>query len=304
MFLRYFNSKNIKIVTMLMTFLSIVIVLVVNVHTLLQTTTLEETRLLYLRDWVFFREEGGIIGSVLYYVAFIIAMAGGLLFFKVRSDLKEVERAKSGPQQMRQLLITTTSFMGVGLIIEALYLIFKSDFVGTYEVVFQLYIFYHTFVMVMFIVITLNIFMEKDLIKSQKKSLILIGFLIVVIFVGYFIMILYGLDPLGYSILIVVPVVLVVLVAIVSLVVAVRILSLRNKVKDEEIALSSISFIVLLVVLSIVFLIVCGLTINTDITVNRIFRILRVTTLLVTALLYYPAFIRPAKKNVETPNDQ
>ena len=92
LFLRYFNSKNIKKVTILMTFLSIVIVLVVNVHTLLQTTTLEETRLLYLRDWVFFREEGGITGSVLYYVAFIIAMAGGLLFFKVRSDLKEAER--------------------------------------------------------------------------------------------------------------------------------------------------------------------------------------------------------------------
>ena len=53
-FLEVFNSKNIKIVTVLMTLLTTVIVLVVNIYTLHQNSTLEGARLLYIRDWAFF----------------------------------------------------------------------------------------------------------------------------------------------------------------------------------------------------------------------------------------------------------
>lgn len=296
-FLQIFTSRNIKIFTLLLSLASVVVVFIANVYTTLQTTTLEETRILYVKEWIYLQYDYGLTVNVLFYVAFIIAAAGGILFFKVREDLKEVEKEKSGPQNMRKLLITTTSLMGLSLINEAGYLLLKSDFVVTFEVIFQLYITYNTMVLVIFIVITLSIFMEQDMIKYPKISLILIVFLNLIVIAGYLIMMIYGLNPVGYETLIAVPVVLVALVAIGALFVVFRIFSLIRKVKDEEGALFSISIIVLLLVFSIVCLIICGLTVKTAHTVNMIFRTLRVSTFLIIAVLYYPAFIRPAKKN-------
>ena len=213
-FLQIFTSRNIKIFTLLLSLVSVVVVFIANVYTTLQTTTLEETRILYVKEWIYLQYDYGLTVNVLFYVAFTIAAVGGILFFKVREDLKEVEKEKSGPQNMRKLLITTTSLMGLSLINEAGYLLLKSDFVVTFEVIFQLYITYNTMVLVIFIVITLSIFMEQDMIKYPKISLILIVFLNLIVIAGYLIMMIYGLNPVGYETLIAVPVVLVALVAI------------------------------------------------------------------------------------------
>jgi hypothetical protein len=226
-----------------------------------------------------------------------MAMIGGLLFFKVRANFKEIETSKTGPQQMRKLLSTTTSFMSIGLFIEGLYILFKSDFKGAYEVIFQLSTPYNTFVMVMFIVIVLSIFMDNDLIKNPKLSIILIGFLNIVVIAGYVMMIIYGLDPVAFSTAIVLAIVIMIIVGMVALIVAFRIFSLRQKVKDEEIALTSILIIVILLVLSMIFLIACGLTVKTNTVLNMMLRTIRIGTLLITGILYYPAFILPAKKN-------
>lgn len=296
-FLEVFNSKNIKIVTVLMTLLTTVIVLIVNIYTLHQSSTLEGARLLYIRDWAFFADDNGWIVSVLFYAGFVMAIIGGFLFLKVRVNLKEIETSKSGPQQMRKLLSTTTSFMSIGLFIEGLYILFKSDFKGAYEVIFQLSTPYNTFVMVIFIVIVISIFMDNDLIKNPKLSLILIGFLNTVVIVGYIMMMIYGFDPDAFSMAIVLAIAIMVVVGIVALIIVFRIFSLRQKVKDEDGALFSISIIVLLLVLSIFLLIACGLTVNKNTVANMVFRSLRIGILLLTGILYYPAFILPAKKN-------
>ena len=139
--------------------------------------------------------------------------------------------------------------------------------------------------------------MDNDLIKNPKLSLILIGFLNTVVIVGYIMMMIYGFDPDVFSMAIVLAIVIMVVVAIVALIIVFRIFSLRQKVKDEDGALFSISIIVLLLVLSIFLLIACGLTVNKNTVANMVFRSLRIGILLLTGILYYPAFILPAKKN-------
>lgn len=291
---KLFNLRAIKWLLISMLAVAIVLLTLTNIANVLESTSIDQIRWLYIRDWVFFGEDFTL--SLLYYVAFILAMVGGVIYYRVVKKLIEIRKAREQKSNLRELLVKTMTYLGIGMILEGFYIVFRSDFRGSYEVMFQFYITLDSLAMVIFMAIGFTIFMDKQVL--EKKSMAIFTFILsFVIAVVVFIMtLLYGLYIENFGIGMVIAVGLMLIESLLMATIAVKIVIIRKKVEEEKTALGNIALMLFFIILSIFMLIACGLTVTTAVLLNRIFRVIRLSLLLGVGYLAYPAFIEPALK--------
>lgn len=293
-FERLFNLRAIKYMLISMAFVAILLLSITNVPQVLASKPLEQIRFLYIREWVFFQEDQ--ILCILYYIAFIGAMVGSVVYFRVVKKLAQIKQSREQSSMLRDMLLSTMKYMGLGIFIEGWYLVFRSDFQGAYEVIFQFYIPFDTIAMVIFIAIGFTIFMAKELLHNRTIAIATFILSLFAFVFGYIMMLLYGINIQGFAVGITLTVALMAIESLIVLVVAVKILSIRKKVEEEKKALGYIALQLILVVISIFLLIACGLTVTSAVLLNRLFRVFRIGILIAVGLLSYPAFIEPALK--------
>lgn len=291
---KLFNLRAIKWLLISMLAVAIVLLTLTNIVNVLESTSIDQIRWLYIRDWVFFEENFTL--SLLYYIAFILAMVGGVIYYRLVKKLIEISKAREQKSSLRELLVKTMTYLGIGMIIEGFYIVFRSDFRGAYEVLFQFYITLDSLAMVIFMAIGFTIFMDKQVL--EKKSMAIFTFVLsfVIAIVGFIMMLLYGLYIENFGIGMVIAVGLMLIESLLMATIAVKIVIIRKKVEEEKKALGNIALMLFFIILSIFMLIACGLTVTTAVLLNRIFRVIRIVLLLGVGYLAYPAFIEPALK--------
>ncbi len=294
----FFNLKRVKWITFLLGLTTIITMMVVLLDLIEEYGSLEGVRLLYIREWVYFQEE--IVISMLYHVSFWIAMAAGVVFLYCAVMIKRISKTRETGKEMRDLLSTSSMMLGIGTLLEGIYLPLRSDFRSVYEVIFQFYITLDTIATVIFIAIVYAIFIVEKFETESKMGKFVIVFYFLLIFVGFLMMILYGINPEGFAIGIVVAIGLVGIQVILTIGLVIKIFLIKRKIQAHSQALTAITVQLILLSVAGIFLIVCGLTVTTNVLINRLFRIFRLLTFLVLGLMYFPAFIKPALQKHET----
>jgi hypothetical protein len=288
----FFNLKRVKWITIGLGLITLISMVVVLLDLIEQYGSLEGVRILYIREWVFFQEE--FIISIPYHISFWIAMIAGALFLYTTIMIKRISKTRETGKEMRDLLSTSASLLGIGTFLEGVYLTLRSDFRSVYEVIFQFYITLDTIATVIFIAIVYSIFIMEKFETESKMGKFVIVFYFLLIIVGFLMMILYGINPDGFAIGIVVAIGLVGIQVLLTIGLVIKILLVKRKIQGHSEALTAITVQLILLSLAGIFLIVCGLTVNTNVPVNRFFRLIRILTLMIVAIMYFPAFIRPA----------
>ena len=290
----FFNLRKVKWITFILGAITIISMFFVLVGLLNEFETLEGIRLLYVREWVFFQEE--LLLSILYYISFIVAMITGGMFLHNTILIKRISKTRETGKEMRDLLSTSSFLLGIGCLLEGIYLPLRSDFRSVYEVIFQFYITLDTIATVIFIAIVYAIFIAEEFETESKLGKFVITFYFLLITVGFIMMILYGINPDAFAMGIIIAIGLVGIQVLLTLALVFKIYLVKRRVKTQSQALMAIAMQLILLSLAGIFLIVCGLTVTTNVPINRVFRVIRMLTFLVIALMYYPAFIKPAMK--------
>jgi hypothetical protein len=296
-FEKLFNLKIIKYTTIFMVILSTIIVLIGNVTQVLAEHQGESLRILYIRDWVFFKDEFKL--SILYYLSVPLAFINGAIYFTVATKITAITKARTEKSNLRNMLYSTAMYLGIGHLFEGFYLTFKSDFIGAYEVIGQFYITLDTLAMVIFIAIAFSIFLAEDIIKKPGIAIVTYIFCMAAYILAFIMMLLYGLNPQAFSVGVIITIGLTAIISLIGISIVIRIIHISHRVEKERKALLFIAIQLGLLILSTFLLIGCGLTISTNILLNRILRFLRMITLGTAAVLYFPAFINPAKINIK-----
>jgi hypothetical protein len=297
-FEKLFNLKKLRNTTILMFIGSTIIVFLVNMIQVLEDKALSDINLLYFRDWIFFGEDK--ILSWLYYFSTILSFICALIFFHVAFQLKKIIKEKENVSNLRQMLLATSLYLGLGHVLEGLYLMLASDFKGAYEVIFQFYILLDTLSIVILMAIAFSIFLADKLMTNSKIAVYNFIFSMFLYFLGFIMMILYGLNPEGFSIGIIITIASLAILSLLAIVIILRIVSLKKKLEEQISALNFIGIQLILMVVSVFLLVGCGLTIGMDdLTLNRTLRLLRMVVLFLTAISYYPAYINPAKRKLK-----
>lgn len=294
-FEKLFNLKIIRYTTIVMIILSTIIVLIGNVTQVLVEHPGESLRIIYIRDWVFFRED--LVLSILYYFSVPLAFINAIFYFVIAKRISDITKTRTDKSNLRTMLYATAMYLGIGHLFEGTYLTLKSDFAGSYEVIGQFYITLDTLAMVIFIAIAFSIFLAEEIIKKPLIAIATYVFCMAAYILAFIMMLLYGLNPTAFSVGVIITIGLTAIISLIAISIVLRIIQISHRVEKERNALLFIAVQLGLLILSTFLLIGCGLTISTNLLANRILRLLRMLTLGTAAILYFPAFINPAKNN-------
>ncbi|MHA1820228.1 MAG: hypothetical protein ACTSU2_09195 [Promethearchaeota archaeon] len=321
----FFKLKRINVIVLLMFLLSAALVFIFNILPNYDQIKNQSIRILYFESWLFFQDPQNL--GIYYYMATILFIIAGLIFFKdmwdyrkglynKRAEVKNINEGgekvgiEGGPSKemgsiseneetlnWKELMYSTPLYLGVGAIFEVIYLLFNSDLRGSWEVMGQFYITLDTLAVVILLYVVSQIFLMESNENSPFYQFTII-FLLVVFFFSYVMMLIYGLAPDKFSVGIILAIGLILVVIIFTLVIIVNIGKMMKRIGDEyKRPLLFIALELLFLILSLSALIGCGITIFfTDLFLNRFLRVLRAIFILMSAISFRPAYVEPMKK--------
>ncbi|MHA1820702.1 MAG: hypothetical protein ACTSU2_13010 [Promethearchaeota archaeon] len=230
-------------------------------------------------------------------ITFFIGIFTAIFILLLFSKYNRLKKNKE-PSLLRDLLSYTLFFTSLSVFNESLYILFDSDFTTLINAAGEFYIILNILTVNILIYISKTIFFsEKEYKGFMVKNLDIIS--VTIYFMAYFFMMLFSINETLFQSAIIIAFLFILVQIILAMSIIIKIFQLRSYISKYKDALTSIAIILLLMIISILFLIGCGLT-SDEIPINqfpnRLFRFIRIIIFLVVGYLYYPAFIKPIAK--------
>jgi hypothetical protein len=298
---KYIYLKITKIFITTIFWISFAALFILDLNRLLDIKPFEEISFIRLR-LAFYSHD---IDTAFYVINNILALctciAGYIIWKKMNNYLKKRENKT----KLLDMLRVTINLFCYGRFLETIYLIFDTDFNFVQETALQFYIVLDVLGCVILVAIASILFLEGNLIKSSKKAISLLLFLVVCVFLSYLMTVIFAVYPDAFPFGSIISGVFIGFNVIIALIIWTRIFKLKKIPSKNANVLTLLGFQLIFSIICIAIMLPLGLTtslvyaVPPNIYPNRILRVVRLTILLISIISYYPAYIKPSLRQTK-----